>query len=69
MDSHKNHPAGNETSKAHIDFLLSWVKNHAVEDVKIDVIGVGDAVEDLVKILRRRWGELKKNISAAAVGR
>lgn len=69
MDSHNNHPAGNETPKAHIDFVLSWVKEHAGKDVKIDVVGVGDAIEDLVKVLRRRWGEFKKNISAVAVGR
>lgn len=69
MDSHNNHPAGNETPEAHIDFVLSWVKKQAGKDVKIDVVGVGDAIEDLVKVLRRRWGEFKKNISAVAIGR
>lgn len=69
IDPIKNHVPGNMNTVEHVKTVFEEVVGKlAREDVAIDVIGIGDGAEDLVKYLDQNWARWKKNVRAICVG-
>lgn len=68
IDSVKNHILCNYDVKEHITSVFEAVAKLAGEDVKIDIIGVGEGAEESVKYLDDHWGLWEKKVVAICVG-
>lgn len=69
LDPEKNRVQGHKTVGEHVESVFEWVKKEASGVAKIDIVGVGDTIEDVSKYLRTHWGEWKEKVDAVAVGR
>ena len=47
---------------------MNWVEKNAKTDAKIDLIGMGNASEDVVNWLNNNWSRWQGKIEAVAVG-
>lgn len=68
IDPVKNHIPGNYDVKEHVNCVFEAVGKLAKEDVKIDVIGLGEGAEESVKFLEEHWGLWEKKVEAICVG-
>ena len=83
VDPEKNRVPGHGTVKEHVSSVFEWVKkankgyvrwlltrerNTDWLRAKIDIVGVGDSVEEVVKYLRTNWNEWKGSVDAVAIG-
>ncbi|KAL8825643.1 MAG: hypothetical protein Q9191_004292 [Dirinaria sp. TL-2023a] len=68
LDSEKNRVEGHRDVAEHIASVMAWVETHARKDAKIDVIGMGDASEEVVNWMNSNWSKWQKKLDAVAVG-
>lgn len=68
LDEVKNRVEGHRDVGDHIASVMKYVGKNAKKGVKVDLIGVGDASEDVVGWLNRNWGLWKDKIDAVAIG-
>ena len=69
LDPEKNYVKGHKTVGEHVESVFEWVSKEANDDVRIDVVSVGDSVEEAVRYLETHWGTLKAKVEAVAIGR
>ena len=68
LDAEKNRVEGHRNVGEHIASVMTWVENHAPTNAKIDIIGMGDASEEVVTWLSSNWSRWQTKIDAVAVG-
>lgn len=68
LDAEKNRVEGHKNVGEHIASVMSWVERHAKTDAKIDVIGMGNASEEVANWLNNNWTSWRGRIDAVAVG-
>ena len=69
LDPEKNRVKGHKTIGEHVESVFEWVSKEANDEVRIDVVSVGDSVEEVVRYLETHWGTLKAKVEAVAIGR
>ncbi|KAI4088046.1 MAG: hypothetical protein LQ348_000586 [Seirophora lacunosa] len=69
IDEVKNRVPGCKNATEHVAYIFDEViPKMAMEDVKIDVIGMGDGAPEVVGYLRAKWERWEKNVQAVALG-
>lgn len=68
IDPIKNRVKGHESVEAHIQSVMDFVDGQVGEECKIQIVGMGDASDDVVKYLSTNWGMWKGRIEAVAIG-
>ena len=69
LDPEKNYVEGHKTVGEHVESVFEWVSKEANEGVRIDIVIVGDSIEEVVRYLETHWGEWKAKVEAVAIGR
>ena len=69
LDPEKNYVKGHKTVGEHVESVFEWVRTEADEGARIDIVVVGDSIEEVARYLETRWGEWKTKVEAVAVGR
>ncbi|KAL9017392.1 MAG: hypothetical protein Q9185_005270 [Variospora sp. 1 TL-2023] len=69
IDEVKNRVPGSKDAREHVAYIFDEViPMMATENVKIDVIGMGDGAPEVVGFLRAKWERWEKNVQAVALG-
>lgn len=69
IDEVKNRVSRNRDAKEHVAYIFDEViPRMARNDVKIDVIGMGDGAPEVVGYLEENWEKWERNVQAVALG-
>lgn len=69
IDEVRNRVEGNREPGEHVKYIFDEViPKMCREDVKVDVIGMGDGAPEVVGYLRRNWEKWEGKVQAVALG-
>ena len=68
IDPVKNHVPGSFDAKEHIESVFEAIAKLAREDVKINIIGINEGAEYVVRYLGREWGRWETKVQAICAG-
>lgn len=68
IDPARNRVQGHRTVEEHVASVMAFVDSQARADVRLDVIGMGDASEKVVAFLNANWKAWAGRVEAVVVG-
>lgn len=68
MDLVKNRVPGHRNVREHVGSVMEFIGGKMKEGAKVEVVGVGEGAEEIVKFLDGNWSKWSNRVAAVCVG-